>query len=69
MVMGVCQRVTRNREDAEDAFHATFLVLALKARSIASRESLASWLYGVAENTPHGGRGRRRSGGGRERGR
>jgi RNA polymerase sigma-70 factor (ECF subfamily) len=48
MVMGVCRRVTRDRHTAEDACQATFLVLAHKARSIAPRERLASWLYGVA---------------------
>src|SRR5260370_23246369 len=40
-----------NRQDAEDAFQVTFLVLARKAGSIASRDLLASWLYGVACNT------------------
>jgi RNA polymerase sigma factor (sigma-70 family) len=51
MVMGVCLRAVRNHQDAEDAFQATFLVLVRKAASIASRELLANWLYGVAFNT------------------
>jgi len=48
MVLAVCWRLGRNLDDAEDAFQATFLVLARKAGSIGKPELVGHWLYGVA---------------------
>jgi RNA polymerase sigma factor (sigma-70 family) len=48
MVLGVCRRILRNTQDAEDAFQATFLVLVRKAGSLRQRELVGNWLYGTA---------------------
>src|SRR5579885_3146405 len=49
MVWGACRRALRHHQDAEDVFQATFLVLAKKAGSVQWRDSVAPWLYAVAQ--------------------
>ena len=51
IVLSVCQRVLRNSHDAEDAFQATFLVLAQKAGKLRDPNLIGPWLHGVAFRT------------------
>jgi RNA polymerase sigma factor (sigma-70 family) len=51
MVLRTCRTVLRDLHAAEDAFQATFLILARKAQSLGSRELLGNWLHGVAVRT------------------
>ena len=48
MVLRVCEVVIGNFQEAEDAFQATFLVLAREAPRLTIRDSLGPWLHSVA---------------------
>ena len=48
LVLGVCRRVLPDANDVDDAFQATFLVLAKKSGSITQGAALAGWLARVA---------------------
>ncbi len=48
LVLKVCRQVLHHEQDAEDAFQATFLVLARHAGCIRKTEAVGSWLYRVA---------------------
>lgn len=48
MVLATCRRLLGDAHDAEDAFQATFLILARKAGMLRDPDLLGPWLHGVA---------------------
>jgi len=50
MILGTCRRILRDSHAVDDAFQATFLVLARKASSHGWHDSIGGWLYKVAGN-------------------
>src|SRR5215204_5125583 len=59
MVFGVCRRVLGHGPDAEDAFQAVFVILAVKANVVARVGNVGGWLHGVAFHTARKARSRR----------
>ena len=48
MVLATCRAILKHEHDVEDTFQATFFVLARKAASVRTGESLGGWLHRVA---------------------
>jgi len=59
LVWRVCRSVARDSHDAEDAFQATFLLVARNAGAFAGRGSAAGWVYRIARHAALKARARR----------
>src|SRR5262245_33932829 len=68
MVLATCRRILGNANDADDAFQATFLVLARRATSLGDVRTVSTFLYGVAVRTAQKARVREARRRARERG-
>jgi RNA polymerase sigma factor (sigma-70 family) len=53
MVLRVCRVILQDAHAADDAFQATFMVLARKASQLRAGDLLGNWLHGVALRTAH----------------
>ncbi|HEY1858986.1 MAG TPA: sigma-70 family RNA polymerase sigma factor [Gemmataceae bacterium] len=60
LVYHVCRRVLRDADDVEDAFQATFLILARKAAAVRKRATIGAWLHQVAHRVALRARAARR---------
>jgi RNA polymerase sigma factor (sigma-70 family) len=60
MVLGTCRRLLSCEQDAEDAWQATFLLLACRGKTIRKRNHLAGWLHSVASRVARKLRGNQR---------
>src|SRR5438093_12490557 len=63
LVRGICRRLLGDAHLADDAFQATFLLLARKAGSLANADAVGSWLFGVARRVSLAARRPRNRGG------
>jgi len=59
LVWMVCHQILQQRQDVEDAFQATFLILAQRAHVIRATDSAAAWLFKVAQRTAMAARRKR----------
>src|SRR5581483_9894573 len=53
MVLHTCRRILADTHQAEDAFQATFLILARKAQSLRQPDALPGFLHRIARRVAH----------------